>query len=106
MRYIDNIVNLRYVVWMDHLIHIAGQLSPHLKSLRKAKGLTQAQLGALLGLGQVRIAEIEKNPAAISTDQLLRLLAALDTQVVLRPAQRARPATGKSPAAKDAGAHW
>ena len=91
---------------MDYPILVAGQLAPHLKSLRKAKGLTQAQLGALLGLGQVRIAEIEKNPAAISADQLIRLLAALDTQVLLRPAKRAGPATGKSPPAKDAGSRW
>ena len=91
---------------MDYPILVAGQLAPHLKSLRKAKGLTQAQLGALLGLGQVRIAEIEKNPAAISADQLIRLLAALDTQVVLRPARRAGLATGKSPPAKDAGSRW
>ena len=37
---------------MDYPILVAGQLAPHLKSLRKAKSLTQAQLGALLGLGQ------------------------------------------------------
>ena len=91
---------------MDHPIHLASQLTPHLKSLRKAKGLTQAQLGALLDLGQVRIAEIEKNPAAISADQLIRLLAALDTQVVLRPAPRARVAHAKAVASQGAVANW
>ena len=70
---------------MDYTVSIADQLRLHLKSLRKAKGVTQAQLGELLGVGQVRIAEIERSPGAISVDQLVRLLAALDVQIVLRP---------------------
>lgn len=69
---------------MDHPLQLASQLGRHLKSLRKSRGLTQAQLGALLGVGQVRVAAIEKNPASVSLDQLLRLLAALNAQLVLR----------------------
>lgn len=76
---------------MDHAIQLASQLSEHLKSLRNTKGLTQAELGKRLGLGQVRIAEIEKNPAAIGVDQLIKLLAALDTQVILRPKRHIKP---------------
>ena len=77
---------------MDHTIHLAGQLGQHLKSLRHTRGLTQAELGKRLGVGQVRIAEIEKDPAAISVDQLVKLLAALDTQVILRPKPSTQPA--------------
>ncbi len=69
---------------MDYPILLPDQLKSHLKSLRKARGLTQLQLGRLLGLGQVRIAEIEANPAAISVDQLFKLLSALNIGVVLR----------------------
>jgi len=83
------------------------QLKSHLKSLRKARSLTQLQLGRLLGLGQVRVAEIEANPAAISVDQLFKLLSALNVSVVLREneapqlppkpaATTARQATSKS----------
>ena len=71
---------------MDHPLQLASQLGRHLKSLRKSRGLTQTQLGALLGVGQVRVAAIEKNPASVSLDQLLRLLAALNAQLVLRAA--------------------
>ncbi len=71
---------------MDHPLQLASQLGRHLKSLRKSRGLTQAQLGVLLGVGQVRVAAIEKNPASVSLDQLLRLLAALNAQLVLRAA--------------------
>ena len=69
---------------MDYPILLPDQLKSHLKSLRKARGLTQLQLGQWLGLGQVRIAEIEANPAAISVDQLFKLLSALNVGVVLR----------------------
>jgi HTH-type transcriptional regulator/antitoxin HipB len=69
---------------MDYPLSLPDQLKSHLKSLRKARGLTQLQLGRLLGLGQVRVAEIEANPAAISVDQLFKLLSALNVGVVLR----------------------
>jgi len=69
---------------MDYLIRLANQLTPHIRALRKQAGLTQAQLGAKLGVGQARIAEIEGDPGVVSVDQLLRLLAALDAALVLR----------------------
>ncbi|HEY6355681.1 MAG TPA: helix-turn-helix domain-containing protein [Burkholderiaceae bacterium] len=77
---------------MDYPILLASQLKSHLKALRQARGLTQAQLGQLLGLGQVRIAEIEANPAAISVDQMFKLLSALNAGVVLRDHEADRPA--------------
>ena len=39
-----------------------AQLPNHLRSFRKARGLTQAALGALTGLDQTRIAKIERDP--------------------------------------------
>lgn len=62
---------------MNFPLRIADQLQPHLRALRKRRGLTQAQLGALVGVKQARIAEIEANPGAVSLDQLTRLLAVL-----------------------------
>ena len=69
---------------MDYPIRFSDQLRQHLRALRKAKGLTQAQLGTLLGVGQVRIAEIERDPSAVSVAQLFKLLTALDAHLVLR----------------------
>lgn len=69
---------------MDYTLVLADQLRTHLRSLRKARGVTQAELGAVLGVGQARVAEIEKNPTAISVDQLLKILAYLRVQLVLR----------------------
>ena len=69
---------------MEILLSSAPQLSAHLKSLRKARELPQAQLGALLDVSQNRIADIEKNPGAVSFEQLLRILHALGAQLVVR----------------------
>ena len=69
---------------MDYPIQSPGQLSAHLRSLRKSCGLNQMQLGARLGVGQTRIARIERDPTVVSVEQFLALLGALGVQMVLR----------------------
>ena len=54
----------------DYPIQSPGQLSSHLRALRKVRGLSQAQLGALLGVGQTRVARIERDPTTL--EQLAR----------------------------------
>ena len=70
---------------MGYPVQIPSQLSSHLRALRKAKGLSQAELGKRLGLSQTRVARIEGDPLSISVDQLLRVLAALGVRVALDP---------------------
>lgn len=70
---------------MDYPIQSPSQLSAHLRSLRKSRGLNQVQLGAMLGVGQTRIARIERDPTAVSVEQFMALLGALGVQMVLRP---------------------
>jgi HTH-type transcriptional regulator/antitoxin HipB len=65
------------VASMGFPLRIPDQLKPHLRALRKSRGLTQGQLGAWVGVRQARIAEIEANPGAVSLDQLTKVLAAL-----------------------------
>lgn len=69
---------------MDYSIRFPDQLRQQLRALRKTKGLTQTQLGKLLGVGQVRIAEIERDPSVVNVAQLFKLLTALDAHIVLR----------------------
>ena len=69
---------------MDYPIRLADQLKAHLRSLRKQRGLTQAELGKRLGIGQVRIAEIEARPGLVGVDQLVKLLSALGAGLVVR----------------------
>jgi HTH-type transcriptional regulator/antitoxin HipB len=84
---------------MDYPIRIADQLKAHLRSLRKQRGLTQAELGKRLGIGQVRIAEIEARPGLVSVDQLVKLLSALGAGLVVRDLQGGSdsPAVGPAP---------
>lgn len=76
---------------MDYLIAIPDQLAPHLRSLRKARGLSQAQLAGKMGVTQSRIAAIERNPAAVSMGQLTELLRVLGVHLVLRDTQPPTP---------------
>jgi len=62
-----------------------AQLATHLRAFRKARHLTQAQLGELVGLDQTRIARIERDPRLVSMGQLMKLLSALRVRVLLEP---------------------
>jgi len=86
---------------MHSIIQSPAQLSTHLKSLRKAHKLTQAQLGALIGVKQTRMADIEKNPGAVNVAQLLEVLHALDTRLLLASSEQA-----SSVAAPQGAADW
>ena len=88
-------------------IRTPAQLSVHIKSLRKARGLTQAALGERLGVKQVRVAAIEGNPGAVSLDQLLQLLHALDASLVLADTMRYPTAVHVTPpVAQSPSADW
>ncbi|MFZ5548307.1 MAG: helix-turn-helix domain-containing protein [Pseudomonadota bacterium] len=79
---------------MNYPLRIPDQLRPHLRALRKRQGLTQAQLGVLIGVKQARIAEIEANPGAVSLDQLSRVLAALGATLHLHAVDATPPVDG------------
>ena len=69
---------------MDYPLLTPKQLAAYLRSLRRAKRLTQAALGSRLGLSQRRIATIELEPDAVSIGQIMRILALLDADLILR----------------------
>lgn len=94
---------------MDYLLSFPGQLSQHLRSLRKARGLSQAQLAERLGVTQSRIASLEKNASSVSLDHLHKVLAALGVELVLRETEvvesgLTRPDASKEPP-QNKGAH-
>jgi HTH-type transcriptional regulator / antitoxin HipB len=68
------------------LLQTPAQLAAHLRSLRKSRGLTQAQLGRMVGIDQSRIARIERNPERVSVQTLLQMLAKLRVRLLLDPA--------------------
>jgi len=88
---------------MDYLISISDQLAPQLRSLRKVRQLSQADLALKLGVTQSRIAAIERNPSAVSTGQLLDLLKVLGVDLVLRDKHALAGATPPVPDISDTG---
>jgi HTH-type transcriptional regulator/antitoxin HipB len=80
-------------------VRFPDQLRQHLRALRKRHGLTQAQIGALIGVSQARIAEIEANPGLVNFEQLMKLLSVLGVSLTLLEATTA-PAAATVPAAE------
>jgi len=69
---------------MDYRIAIASQLSKLLKSFRKQSGMTQSELGRKLGISQRSVAQFEAHPEKARFERVLRVLSALDVDLVLR----------------------
>jgi HTH-type transcriptional regulator/antitoxin HipB len=68
---------------MNYPIDTSGQARAILKSLRTAKGLSQAKAGQLMGVNQKRIARIESAPGRTSLAQVAKLVALLGGRLVI-----------------------
>lgn len=79
---------------MDFVIQMATQIGIHLRSRRKALGLTQAMVASQIGLTQKRLSVLELHPDRLSVKQLLGLASILKLEVVLREKS---PPTARAP---------
>ena len=75
------------------LLQSPSQLSLHLKSLRKSRKVTQADMAQRLRITQTRYSQMERNPELIGTGRLLEILAALGVDVLLKLRPRESAAT-------------
>ena len=73
---------------MDYPLQLTSQLQQLLKSLRKSRQMTQAQLARHLGVVQSRVADIEREPGSVNVEQLMDVLAMLDEWAQTRRAPR------------------
>ncbi|MGK5027167.1 helix-turn-helix domain-containing protein [Janthinobacterium sp. RB2R34] len=74
---------------MNTPIRTTGELGPLLKRLRKAKNMSQTDLGRRIGLSQERISVIERQPEKVTMDNLLTVLMALGVHfAVVEPTAR------------------
>lgn len=80
-------------------IRTTGQLGPVLRSLRKARGWSQAELGRRVGLSQERISAIESRPEKVNLDTLLTLAMALDAELSIG-------ARAQAASAPESGEQW
>lgn len=76
---------------MDYPLQLTSQLQQLLKSLRKSRQMTQAQLARHLGVVQSRVADIEREPGSVSVEQLMNVLAMLGAQLVVRETGPSKP---------------
>lgn len=76
---------------MKYLISTPGQLSQALRSVRKAHGLSQDGAGKLVGLLPKTISALENRPGSATIDSLLKLLSALDLELMVAPKKGADP---------------
>ncbi len=70
---------------MQHNINNPLLLSTTLRALRKGKGLTQKQAGSPVGLLPKTISALENNPETVSIISLLKLVSALDMELIIQP---------------------
>lgn len=68
---------------MNYPIDTPAQARAVLRALRHGRGLSQAQVGQLLGVSQKRVARIESAPDRTSFDQIAKLVAILGGRVVI-----------------------
>lgn len=54
-----------------------------LRAMRKARGMTQEELGRRLGVSKGRISAIERDPSGVALAQILALVAELGARLVL-----------------------
>lgn len=89
---------------MDYPVQLSSQLQQLLKSLRKSRRMTQADLASRLGVVQSRVADIERDPGAVSVEQLMQVLGMLGAQLVVREnkldVQEAKPSIAPQAHAK------
>lgn len=69
---------------MDYIITNPSQLTHALRSARKARGLSQADAGKLVGLLPKTISALENRPSSATVDSFLKLLSALDLELILQ----------------------
>jgi HTH-type transcriptional regulator/antitoxin HipB len=70
---------------MEYTIKSSEQMGAVLRGFRRDKKLTQAGVGAKVGLAQNAVSEIENSPGRTSLARVFKLLAALDLDLAVRP---------------------
>ena len=82
----------------------ATQLGQLLRTARKQRGLTQAEVGARLGLSQNRVSHLEGHADELSVKQLLTWCAVVGLELSLAQRLAMAPETGEAQAPGSAAA--
>lgn len=71
-----------------------ADLSTLIRIRRRELGMTQKELGVLLGIDQRTVSSLEKNPSSISVNRLFAVLDALSLTLLVCPADAKSPNGG------------
>jgi HTH-type transcriptional regulator/antitoxin HipB len=69
---------------MSYTVHTPQQLGSVLHGQRKARKLTQKQVGEAVDLLPKTISNLENKPKTVSIESLFKLLSALELEIVIR----------------------
>jgi HTH-type transcriptional regulator / antitoxin HipB len=81
----------------DYAVRAPSQLATLIAGFRKARKLSQRELASRLGTVQQSVSAFEREPGPASIERLLKTLAALDVELVLRDRQAPSPAGARRP---------
>ncbi len=73
---------------MSYTVHTPQQLGSVLHGQRKARKLTQKQVGEAVDLLPKTISNLENKPKTVSIESLFKLLSALELEIVIRSRQQ------------------
>lgn len=76
---------------MQALVLSPASLGRALRDARLARGLTQGQLSQRAGVSQPTISSVERGASNVSLDTLLRLVATLRLEILLRSREPGHP---------------
>ena len=84
------------MIAIEYPVRTPEQVGPLLAGFRNRNNLSQAELAQQLGVGQQTISQLERNADRATLGRLMRVLALMNVEIVLRvrPPQNAK--AGKS----------
>lgn len=86
---------------MDAIIRTPGQLGAVLKAARVARGLTQADVAARLGISAPAVSKLEAHAERASFDRVHRLCLLLGLEIAIQPKH-----ASEANAVREPGAGW
>ncbi len=90
----------------NYPIKTPQQLGVVLQGYRKARMLTQTQVGARVGLPQKEISKLELDPSNTALARVFKLLAALDLEIVVRERQTSSASSASSESTSSESSEW
>jgi HTH-type transcriptional regulator / antitoxin HipB len=78
----------------EQRVATASQASELFRQRRKAKGLSQTELAAKLGVSQARVSAFENDMTGLTLERLIALTNLLDLEVVIRDRVIKKPVAG------------